>query len=84
MAVYDLGINKTFTLDDRHLPSGQYIIKLTAIDQANNTKSNYREITYYELPLALEDIFLVSHSNSFAYDLSKVDGSATQSVYTFS
>jgi hypothetical protein len=76
--------SKSFTLDDRHMPSGQYIIKLVAIDDADNWKSSYKEITYHELPLELLDIYLVSKVNSFTYDLSKVAASATQSVYTFS
>lgn len=74
---------KSFTLDDRHLPSAQYIIKVVAIDKANNWKSTYKEITYHELPLELSDIYVASKPNSFTYDLSKVSGIATQSVYSF-
>lgn len=75
--------SNSFTLDDRHLPSGQYIIKVVAIDKAGNWKSTYREITYHELPLALNDIYLVSKPSSFTYDLFKVAGASTQSVYSF-
>ncbi len=75
--------NKSFIVDDRHMSSGQYIIKVTAIDKANNWKSKYKEITYHELPLALNDIYMVTKNSSFNYDLYKVSGAGSEFVYSF-
>ena len=74
---------KSFTLDDRHMISGNYFIKVIATDKADNTKTAYREIIYSELPLALNDIFVITKNSAFTYDLFKVNGSSTQSVYSF-
>ncbi len=64
---------KSFSLDDKHLPSGNYYIKVAAIDLAGNRKSAFAEVTYTELPLALEDIFLVTKNGNTNYDLFRID-----------
>jgi hypothetical protein len=76
--------SQSFTLDDKHMPSGTYYIKVTVTDAANNWKSAFKEITYSELPLSLDNIYIVSKPNSFAYDLYRVAGSVTESIFTFS
>ena len=76
--------SKSFTLDDRHMVSGNYFIKVIATDKADNTKTAYREINYSELPLALNDIYVITKNNAFTFDLFKVNGSSTSSVYNFS
>lgn len=75
---------KSFSLDDKHLPSGNYYIKVAAIDLAGNRRSAFTEITYTELPLALEDIFMVSKNGNTNYDLFRADSNnATQFVRNF-
>jgi hypothetical protein len=79
----DFDFSLSVLLDDRYMASGQYILKISAIDRAGNMKTTFKDIVYTELPSALEDIYVVSTPGSSTFQLSKVLGAGTIQVKSF-
>lgn len=75
--------SQTFQLDDRHLPSGPYILKVSAIDKAGNRDSEFIELNYGELPKELQGIAMVDKVSPTVYDLYFYDMSTTNFVQSF-
>ncbi len=72
------------SLDDKYLPTGSYILKIVAIDRAGNEKSTFKNISYTELPLSLNDIYVIDAVGTSTYNLSKINGTTTSFVRNFS
>jgi hypothetical protein len=69
-------------LDNIHLVSGVYYVKVSAND-GENINSSYIEINIQEYPLVLKNIFVISTDNSQT-NLFKIDSSALELVAQFS
>lgn len=74
---------KSFELDDRHMGSGTYLLKVSAIDRAGNRKSEFIELNYGELPKELQGIALINKPSSSIYDLYYYDFSTTSYIQSF-
>lgn len=70
-------------LDDRYLTTGQYILKISAIDRSGNEKSTFKNINYSELPYSLEAIYVFNTSGTSAYQLHKVNNTTTAYIRNF-
>ena len=77
-----------FPFDNIHLPGGTYTISATVEDAAGNTKSAFRELSLFEVPLERESIgILRSSGNSLSVDTLNSSGTfnpAWSSTGTFS
>ncbi len=74
---------KSFELDDRHLPTATYLLKVSAIDKAGNRDSEFIELNYGELPKELEGIAIVDKISSSMYDFYFYDMTAANYIQTF-
>jgi hypothetical protein len=79
----DFEFTLNILLDDRYLLSGQYILKVSAIDRAGNIKSIFRDVSYTELARSLTDIYVVSSSGGSFFQLNRVVGAGTTAVKSF-
>jgi len=74
--------SETIYLDDIHLSSGVYFIKVSAND-GQNINSSYVEIYIQEYPLILKNIFVIGSDNSQT-TLFKIDSNTLELVHQFS
>jgi len=70
-------------LDDRYLTTGQYILKISAIDRSGNEKSTFKNVSYTELPYALESIYVINTAGTSAFQLHKVSNTTTTYIRNF-
>ncbi len=70
-------------LDDRYLTTGQYILKISAIDRSGNEKSTFKNVNYTELPYALDAIYVVNEAGTSAFQLHKVHNTTTTYIRNF-
>jgi hypothetical protein len=70
-------------LDDRYLTTGQYILKISAIDRSGNEKSTFKNVSYTELPYALESIYVINTAGTSAFQLHKVFNTTTTYIRNF-
>lgn len=73
--------NEIIYLDNIHLSSGVYYIKVSAND-GENIHSSYVQINILEFPLVLKDIFVLTSSNSQT-NLLKLDSNSLEFVDQF-
>lgn len=73
--------NEWLSVDNIHLNSGAYFVKVSASD-GENIHSSYVEINVLEYPLVLEDIYLLS-SNNNQTNLFKIDSNSLEFVNQF-
>lgn len=74
---------KSFQLDNRHLVSGTYLLKVSAIDKAGNRDSEFIELNYGELPKELQGIAMVDKVSTSVYDLYYYDLTSVDYVQSF-
>lgn len=74
---------KSFELDDRHMPTSNYYLKVTAIDRAGNRDEEYIELNYGELPKELQGIAMVDKVNNSVYDLYFYDNTSVNFIQSF-
>lgn len=74
--------SETIYLDDIHLSSGVYFVKVSAND-GHNINSSYVEIYIQEYPLILKNIFVIGSDNSQT-TLFKIDSNSLELVHQFS
>ncbi|CAG5080862.1 DUF4625 domain-containing protein [Parvicella tangerina] len=74
---------KSFQLDDRHLPSATYLLKVSAIDKAGNRDAQFIELNYGELPQELLGIAMVDKASSSVYDLYFYDLNTVNFISSF-
>lgn len=72
-------INVSYYLDDIHLESGIYYIKVTASDGENNINA-YKKIQINAVPKALKKVFLVTKPSSVQTNISYVDSTFSNIV----
>ena len=73
--------NEWLSVDNIHLNSGAYFVKVSASD-GENIHSSYVEINVLEYPLVLKDIYLIS-SNNNQTNLFKIDSNSLELVNQF-
>jgi len=73
--------NEWLSVDNIHLNSGAYFVKVSASD-GENIHSSYIEINVLEYPLVLKDIYLIS-SNNNQTNLFKIDSNSLELVNQF-
>ena len=73
--------NEWLSVDNIHLNSGAYFVKVSASD-GENIHSSYIEINVLEYPLVLKDIYLIS-SNNNQTNLFKIDSNSLEFVNQF-
>ena len=73
--------NEWLSVDNIHLNSGAYFVKVSASD-GENIHSSYVEINVLEYPLVLKDIYLIS-SNNNQTNLFKIDSNSLEFVNQF-
>lgn len=64
--------NFGYFLDDIHLNSGSYRMKIEVFDKSGNSSSNYVEVIVFGVPRAKQGVFYVSESAG-SYTLGKID-----------
>lgn len=74
---------KSFELDDRHLPTSNYYLKVSAIDKAGNRAEKYTELNYGELPKELQGIAMVDKVSGSVYDLYFYDLTTVNFIQSF-
>ncbi len=67
-----IDFHKAIVVDDVHLESGNYFIKVSAFD-GENTASEFVEITLNEIPLQLSGAYIVTSSGSSSYEVYEID-----------
>lgn len=60
-------ITKGIPIDDIHLPSGSYFLRVTAFDGTNES-SAFRELTIFEAPLEILKVFTITPGGSVSID----------------
>lgn len=75
--------NKSFELDDRHMGTATYLLKVSAIDKAGNRKTEFIELNYGELPKELQGIAIVNKVSASIYDLYYYDLNSVSFIKSF-
>ena len=73
--------NEWLSVDNIHLNSGVYFVKVSASD-GENIHSSYIEINVLEYPLILEDVYVIN-SNNNQTNLFKIDSNSLEFVNQF-
>ncbi len=71
--------NKGYELDDIHLNSGTYMMKIEVFDKAGNSKSIFREVIIFGVPRTKQGVFYVA-DNSGSFTLGRIDSLDQDSI----
>lgn len=74
---FDFAVN--YELDDIQLESGNYLMKITTYDKANNFKSIYREVIIFGVPRVKQGVFYVADNGS-SFTLGRIDSLDQDSI----
>lgn len=75
--------SKSFELDDKHMSSGKYYFKVSAIDKAGNRDSEFIEFNYSELAKELLGIAMINKVSNNVYDFHFFDNSQVNFIQTY-
>ena len=77
----EINFSETLHIDDVHLSSGKYYIKVSASDGTNEV-SKFIEINISEIPLELKGTYIITKNNQ-QFDLYSVNGNSTVFEHNF-